>query len=295
MIAVTICLSLFLIIILIKYITLKKQLRSFGRQIKLRGDVEYNRPINVDGFDRDIVELAVRLNEHTDIQRLLGIEYKQNKERLNNIISGISHDFCTPLTASLGYLQMIKKSGELSEKNAKYLDIAIGKNISLKELSDEFFELSKSENSKKEPAAESINLSNLISDMVMEQYGWMQERGITPDFDICDGIVTESSRLYITRIAQNLLSNAEKYAFKRFGVLLSENNGRIVFSVFNDTDGKTNIDINRVFEPFYTPSSRNEGGSGLGLYVVKRMSEKLGAQTAAELDGKGIFRITIIF
>ena len=56
--------------------------------------------------------------------------------RFDTVISGISHDFRTPLTASLGYLQMIEKTGELSPQNAKYLAVAIQKNQYLKELSD---------------------------------------------------------------------------------------------------------------------------------------------------------------
>lgn len=294
MIAAAVCLFLLFTVLLIKYISLKKQLRSFIKQIELREDAEYNKPISVDGFDKDIVGLAVSLNRHTDIRRTLDVEYKRNKEHLNNIISGISHDFRTPLTASLGYLQLIRKSGELSDKNAEYFDIAVQKNILLKELSDEFFELSKPEGISEETAAESINLSNLISDMVMEQYGWIRERGIRADFRVCDGIFIESNRFYIMRILQNLFANAEKYAFSNFGVSLSENDGRITFSVSNDTDSKTNIDINRVFEPFYKPSSLNEAGSGLGLYVVKCLSEKLGARISAELDVNGIFKITVI-
>ena len=75
-------------------------------------------------FDKDIVKLAVKVNEHTDIQRKLGNDYEQSKKQLSTVISGISHDFRTPLTASLGYLQMIEKSGALSEKNAEYLAVA---------------------------------------------------------------------------------------------------------------------------------------------------------------------------
>lgn len=294
-IAVIVCLSLLFIIMLVKYIDLKKQIRSFCKQVENRKNIEYNRPVRVDGFDKDIVELAVKINEHTDVQRSLNVEYKHSREQLNNIISGISHDFRTPLTASLGYLQMIEKSGELSEKNAEYLDIAVRKNEYLKELSDEFFELSKLENSNEEITTESINLSNLISDMLMEQYDWMQEREIVPDFDISDGIMIDSNRRYIMRIVQNLLANAEKYASRNFGVLLSETGDKIILSVSNDTDNKTDIDINNVFEPFYKAPSRNKSGSGLGLYVVKRLSEKLGGQASAEFDEKGRFVINIIF
>ena len=295
MIVVIVCLFVLFFVFFLKYIILKRQIKSFGRQVESRKDVEYGSPIKVDNFDRDIVDLAVKLNEHTDIQRILDVEYKRSREQLNNVISGISHDFRTPLTAALGYLQMIEKSGELTEKNAEYLEIALQKNAYLKELSDEFFELSKLENGQENVALESINLSNLISDFVMEQYGWMQEREITPDFEISDGIVIESNLNYVMRITENLFSNAQKYTLKNLGVSVSKNESGVVFSVFNDTEESMEIDITRVFEPFYKPVSRNKSGSGLGLYVVKCLSDKLGIEAKAEFDKNGFFRITVIF
>jgi signal transduction histidine kinase len=249
MIVVIVCLFVLFFVFFLKYIILKRQIKSFGRQVESRKDVEYGSPIKVDNFDRDIVDLAVKLNEHTDIQRILDVEYKRSREQLNNVISGISHDFRTPLTAALGYLQMIEKSGELTGKNAEYLEIALQKNAYLKELSDEFFELSKLENGQENVALESINLSNLISDFVMEQYGWMQERGITPDFEISDGIVIESNLNYVMRITENLFSNAQKYTLKNLGVSVSKNESRVILSVFNDTEESMEIDITRVFEP----------------------------------------------
>ncbi len=290
-----ICLFIFLIYYLIKYIELKRQIKKFTSQMEKRKDIDYNCSVKVDGFDRGIVNLAVKLNEHTEIQRSLKDDYFRNKEQLNNIISGISHDFRTPLTASLGYLQMIEKSGELTGKNREYLKIALDKNAYLKELSDEFFELSKLENGKEEFTTEKINLSNLLSDIVMEQYGWLQERNISPAIAIDDGIVIDSNRRYIMRITENLFSNAEKYTCKNFGVSLGEKNGKIVLSVYNDTESSTEIEINRVFEPFYKPSSRNKAGSGLGLYVVKCLADKLEISATAEFDMDNCFRITIIF
>lgn len=292
---IIICLFVLFFIFFVKYIILKKQIKSFGRQVESRKSIDYCSPITLDNFDRDIVELAVKLNEHTDIQRYLDSEYKRSKEQLNNVISGISHDFRTPLTASLGYLQMIEKSGELTSKNAEYLKIALQKNTYLKELSDEFFELSKIENSTEELPTENINLSNLISDLVMEQYGWLQQRNIAADFDIADGVILNSCRRYILRIVENLFSNAEKYAFSRFGITLGKRDKKITLTAFNDTEDFANIDINRIFEPFYKPSARNKSGSGLGLYVVKCLCDKLSATVSARLDNDGEFRITIEF
>ena len=147
---ICVCLFVILAVLFWKYISLKRNIRRFSQELEKLKDSDYRQPVKVTDFDRDLVELAVKVNEHTDIQRQLGVEYEERQKQLGTVISGISHDFRTPLTASLGYLQMIEKSGELSGKNAEYLGIAVAKNQYLKALSDEFFELTKIENNNDE-------------------------------------------------------------------------------------------------------------------------------------------------
>lgn len=295
LIAVTVCLCVILLIFIIKYALLKKQIKSFTKQVGKRLDRDCNKTVSVDIFDGDITELAIALNRHTEIQRELGIEYENSRQRLNNVISGISHDFRTPLTASLGYLQLIEKSGELSDKYAEYLSVAIHKNRYLKELSDEFFELTRLESENAVIEYEPVNLSNVLTDTIMEQYGWAEQRGIKASFDIEEGIIIQSCPLYIQRIAENLFSNAEKYTRSLLGADLKREGERIILRVYNDIDEEHNIDTGRVFEPFYKTSSRSKSGSGLGLYVVKSFCDRLGYAAEAYYDEKGFFTIEIIF
>ena len=287
------CLLVILRILLWKYVSLKRNIRHFSQELeKLKGS-DYKQPVKVTDFDRDLVELAVKVNEHTDIQRQLGVEYEERQKQLGTVISGISHDFRTPLTASLGYLQMIEKSGELSDKNAEYLGIAMQKNRYLKELSDEFFELTKVENGKEELNLEEVNLSNLITETVLEQHSWIAERNIKTDFDIDDGIIIHTDLHCLTRILNNLMSNAQKYTADSFGVKLKQDNDRVVLCVSNTIADSAALHIDRVFEPFYRMDARTAGGSGLGLYVVKLLCDRLGWSVKAELNDN-VFTATIL-
>ncbi|MBR4345454.1 MAG: HAMP domain-containing histidine kinase [Oscillospiraceae bacterium] len=288
-----VCLLVILCVLLWKYISLKRNIRHFSQELeKLKGS-DYKQPVKVTDFDRDLVELAVKVNEHTDIQRQLGVEYEERQKQLGTVISGISHDFRTPLTASLGYLQMIEKSGELSDKNAEYLGIAMQKNRYLKELSDEFFELTKVENGKEELNLEEVNLSNLITETVLEQHSWIAERNIKTDFDIDDGIIIHTDLHCLTRILNNLMSNAQKYTADSFGVKLKQDNDRVVLCVSNTIADSAALHIDRVFEPFYRMDARTAGGSGLGLYVVKLLCDRLGWSVKAELNDN-VFTATIL-
>lgn len=288
-----VCLLVILCVLLWKYISLKKNIRRFSQELEKLKNSDYRQPVKVTDFDRDLVELAVKVNEHTDIQRQLGVEYEERKKQLATVISGISHDFRTPLTASLGYLQMIEKSGALSEKNAEYLTIAMQKNRYLKELSDEFFELTKVENGKEELNLEEVNLSNLLTETVLEQHSWIAERNIKTDFDIDDGILIHTDLHCLTRILNNLMSNAQKYTADSFGVKLKQDNDRVVLCVSNTIADSAALHIDRVFKPFYRMDARTAGGSGLGLYVVKLLCDRLGWSVKAELNDN-VFTATIL-
>lgn len=279
-----VCLFIILSIILWKYFSLKQNIRRFSQTLEKLKDSDYRQPVKVTDFDRDLVGLAVKVNEHTDIQRQLGVEYENSRKQLGTVISGISHDFRTPLTASLGYLQMIEKSGELSDKNAEYLGIAMQKNQYLKELSDEFFELTKIENGGEELSIEDINLSNLLTEILLEQHSWITERNITTDFDINDGIVIQTDLHCLTRILNNLMSNTQKYTADSFGVKLKQESDRVILCVSNTLADSTSLDIDKVFDPFYRMDARTAGGSGLGLYVVKLLCDRLGWSVSAELN-----------
>lgn len=290
---VCVCLFVILIVLLWKYISLKRNIRNFSQQLEKLKDSNYKQPVKVTDFYKDLVELAVKVNEHTDIQRQLGNEYEQSKKQLGTVISGISHDFRTPLTAALGYLQMIEKSGELSEKNAEYLGIAMQKNQYLKELSDEFFEMTKIENGNEELHFDEVSLSNLLTETIMEQHDWIAERNIRTDFDIQDGILIQTDKHLLSRILNNLMSNAEKYADDSLGVTLNRDSKNITIRVFNTLSDSTSMDIERVFEPFYRMDSRTAGGSGLGLYVVKLLCGRLGWNVTAKINDNNIFSVEI--
>ncbi|WP_028514135.1 sensor histidine kinase [Ruminococcus flavefaciens] len=291
---ICVCLLVILCVLLWKYISLKRNIRHFSQELDKLKSTDYRQPMKVTDFDKDLVELAVKVNEHTDIQRQLGVEYEQRKQQLGTVISGISHDFRTPLTASLGYLQMIEKSGELSDKSVEYLAVAMQKNKYLKELSDEFFEVTKTENSNENLSLEDINLSNVLTEALLEQHGWISERNITANFDVPDGIIVQADVHCLTRILSNLMSNAQKYTADSFGVSLKRDDKRITLSVSNTLADSSNVDVSRVFEPFYRMDSRTAGGSGLGLYVIKLLCSRMNWNVIAKLDS-GIFTVEICF
>lgn len=188
---------------------------------------------------------------------------------------------------------MIEKSGELTGNNREYLATAIQKNRYLKELSDDFFEFAKSENQSGELTAETVNLSNLITETILEQHEWIERRRIETVFEVEEGIVINTDPHLLERILENLMSNSRKYADGSFGVSLKNADDNVTLKVFNGLSEGALVDTERVFEPFYRMDARTSEGSGLGLYVVKLLCERLGWTVSAEITKQNIFSVKI--
>lgn len=287
------CILLFIIFVLVIYlVAIKRQIATFSRKVSRLLDPEYEEIIKVDMFDRDIVDLANNLNKHVFRQRKIASDYLEDKKKLDTLVTGISHDFRTPLTASIGYLQMIQKSDELkSKKNQEYLKIALDKNIYLKQLSDDFFDISKMGRSvNRDINIEKIRLSCVLEERLLEQFEWINKRQIVPEINIDKDVFIEADVHDIDRIIYNLFSNCQKYAVSTISVSLNKEELVITNGIADECE----IEPENVFEPFYRGASRNKEGSGLGLYVVKCIASEYGYKTSAELNDKK-FTIRIEF
>lgn len=291
---IIICSVLFLIalILFVRLVILKKQIRDFSKDVKYSVEHDSKEPVKVSSRDKDIIVLAKALDEHVDKARNEYASYVKDRERINYLVSGISHDFRTPLTSSLGYIQLIEKSGEIKDpKNAEYFRIIKDKNNYLKMLSDDFFDVSKlALNKERAKDIKEIDLSRVVEEELLQYYDRINDRDLKTDISVDKGIRIMSEPLDVTRITDNILSNASKYAATFISVMLSGKK----FTVTNDIQPENDFEIERVFELFYQGGVRGQKGSGVGLYVVKCLAEDLGFEISAKKEN-GVFEITCLF
>ena len=206
----------------------RRQIRQFARQTRERSEFNTNKPVMVDVFQSDFLELAKALTAYTDKQKELELELAKDKERLQYVIAGISHDFRTPLTAAIGYMQMVDKSGDLEGKSQEYLNVAIERTQFLKELSDAFFELSTLEANQEEVQLTTVNLQKLLQEVILEQFEWISKGEYQTDFQIPEqDIFVLGNEQYIKRILDNLFSNMQKYAVSHIRISFSTSNSTI--------------------------------------------------------------------
>lgn len=95
-------------------------------------------------------------------------EEKRWEKTKNDMVTNVSHDLRTPLTSILGYMELIAKGNYVDEEALKhYADVAYNKGINLKTLVDDLFEYSKLNSTELKLNRISINLTELMEQIVL--------------------------------------------------------------------------------------------------------------------------------
>ena len=264
---------------------MRSELKSVSRQLEALVGGETEKMIDISFADKELERLAGLLNQYNDKQRMIVAGAKRSEENLKDSVANISHDLRTPLTVMLGHLQLIDKTG-LNEEQARRIDIVISKAVRMKELVETFYEYSLINASEFELKPEKINISNLLIDLISENAPAMEEKGIVPMIDLqSQSVFLYADRNACDRIFQNLLTNAIRYSAGNISLSLSSSESGVGFTISNPVHEGSNIDTTRLFDRFYTGDrSRHSGSTGLGLAVVKELTDKLGGTITAECE-----------
>lgn len=282
-------------VLAVRTAVMRREIRSMSRQLEDLSSGRTEKKISLTLVDARLNELATQINENMELQKQLRIDARKSEQRLKDSIAGVSHDLRTPLTAIIGYIQMLERSGLSGEQQEK-ATIILKKANAMRELVESFFELSVIESGQSELAEEAVNFTNIVSEAVVDFIPRFEAAELKPDVDLGDkSLYMAGDTTALRRIVQNLLSNALKYTAGRVEVTLEESAGKIILTVANEVRPDTPPDMERLFERFYTADdSRNSGSAGLGLYIVKLLAEKMQGAVSASLENKTL-SIYVVF
>lgn len=241
--------------------------------------------LDISLIDKDLEQLAGILNQYNDNQRQLIASTLRHENYLKESIANISHDLRTPLTVILGHLQLLRKE-TLTDKQEQRIETIFHKAERMKELVQTFYDLSILDAEQITPRREDFNLSNLLINLITENAPALEAKNISPEIDLPPhSVYLNSDYSMVERILQNLLTNAIRYSSGdiKMGLKQTRKN-RAIFTIENPIDSKTEINPARLFERFYTgDASRHNSGTGVGLAVVKLLTDKLGGNVSAEI------------
>ncbi len=279
-----IVLALLAVILLVRLIVIKMNIRTVRDELKKTKDDDYNRQMRVTLMDRDVESLTAEFNRNLEYQKELKMEAEKSRRQLEQSISDIAHDLRTPLTVVKGNLQMLEKE-ELSDKGREYLSISRKKAETLKGMVDEFFELSVLESDSKPVELCKLDIISFLSEFIVENETLIREKGLTPELEFPEkSVYIKANRDVLTRVFSNLFSNILKYAEGSFRLSVSEAEDGCHIVIGNHVKDPSAIDIDHIFDRTYrADKARSDGSAGLGLYIAKLLVEKQKGSITAEL------------
>ena len=276
---VVIILTVLVLLLSVKVILLKRQMKHVVNGMKNNPD---KRQLSVDFIDGDLQKMIVEVNQLYEYVLQIKAEGKEEESKIRESISMISHDMRTPLTSIIGYLQIAKKSADQNEMIAN-VDIALERARYLNKLVNDFFELSLIETDQVDMELEKVNLCELICEEILAENVEIDAKGLEPRFDQAEqNVYVHADRKKLSRVIQNLISNAVKYSDRRLEFQIDrECEGCVRLLIITDPGDK--IDASRIFDRFVKgDSARSNGGAGLGLYICKRFVEMMGGTVSAD-------------
>ena len=262
---------MYLLLVLLNII-LAFSLFSWKRQIcEITKQISENKKLRISLSNKQIVKLAGIINEKNDLEQKTKVKIIQEKEQLKHSIANISHDLRTPLTSIQGYLTLLKDC-EDKEEQEHYFSVIQAKTNYLTELLQIFYDLSLIESEDYILEIEKIDVNRIVTDCLIDKYNELKE--LTPTIKIENAPVwIIGNAVACKRIIDNLVTNAIRYSDDDIEIVMDADG---IFTVKNTTSELKNIDVNILFQKFYTvDTSRSNGNTGLGLYIVKELLNKI--------------------
>ena len=182
---ILIIITIFLVILLFRYIQLKKQIRNLADQVNELNSGNSQQMLDISLIDKDLERLAGILNQYNIRQRQAVAGVLRNEEYLKESVANISHDLRTPLTVILGHLQLLQKDNwEFSQ--AQRVKVIFSKAEKMKELVETFYDLSILEEQQTVPEKEKFNISNMLINLITENAVALEKENILPEINLPD-------------------------------------------------------------------------------------------------------------
>ena len=235
----------------------------------------------------DFEEMRLHLKKEIEVR----IQYEQD---LKELISNISHDIKTPLTAIKGYAEgLLDGVADTPERREKYLKTIYAKASDMTTLVDELSFYTKIDTNNIPYHFEKVRVNDYFQDCVEDNRAELELVNVTLLFEskIEENTQVLGDREQLRRVMNNLIGNAVKYrGTKERGqiiVRLTEDENMVWVQVEDNGQGIPENALPNIFERFYrADASRNskQGGSGLGLAIAKKIIEEHGGSIRAESE-----------
>lgn len=246
-----------------------------------------NRRLSLPAPGRSLESLVREINTLMDQKQAVQVESLRRETALRRQIANISHDLRTPLTAILGYTQLLKDPTLSAEDRAEYLTVVEKRSHTLQTLLTGFYDLSRMESGEYPLNLCPVALHPILCELLAAFYEDFTDKDIHLEIDLEDGLPEVSADAgAVTRIFTNLIQNSLKHGGRHLEIRQYAEGNTVVTVFKNEAGGLTESDIASIFDRFFTADRMRTGqNTGLGLAIVKNLVEAMGHRVTASLDG----------
>jgi len=228
----------------------------------------------MDQVEKDVNKFVT--DQDREIQTLKSLE-NYRREFLGNI----SHELMTPIFNIQGYIHTLIEGGLYDENiNLDYLKRAANNAERLQVIVDDLTEISKLESGQLELELEEFDIRSLVEEVYKDQVFITKSKNISLQFNdtTAKSFTVIADKENIRRVLMNLITNAVKYNEENGRVKASfyEMGQNVLIEIADNGPGIEEKHLPHLFDRFYradTHRSRDIGGSGLGLSIVKHIIE----------------------
>ena len=256
--------------------------------------LDFSQKYRIADTDDEINELGKNINTMSDKLEATIKQLRENNSELEKdieekskidemrkqFISDVSHELKTPIALIQGYAEGLVENVNSDEENRQfYANVILDEANKMDKLVKQLLELMKLEYGKREFQNANFNITELIQEVIRKSKVMLEENNIEVRMDMPEELIVFADEFYIEQVVTNYFTNAIKHAKEVFNekyikikIETRKKINKVRIYVFNTGDNIEEENLLRIWRRFYkVDSSRNRdnGGTGIGLALVK--------------------------
>ena len=244
------------------------------------------------------LETTIQQLRNNNIELEKDIEEKSKIDEMRKqFISDVSHELKTPIALIQGYAEgLLENVNEDEESRNFYAQVILDESNKMDKLVKQLLELMKLEYGKRELNNETFDIIELIKEVIRKCNVMLKEKNIEIELEPLEPVYVVADDFYIEQVVTNYITNAIKHAEEKQGkklirIQVEAKQDKVRVTVFNTGEKIAEEDLERIWKRFYkvdTSRNRDDGGTGIGLALVKAIMNNYGNDFGVRNHEEGV-------